>query len=193
MKKLLFSLMAIILTIINTNAQTQPYNSIKTGDIVYRFNEDNSVSKYIGNAFAYDIIYKGYEAQYSEDSNTFTGTNPKTGEFYTVYNIREKGEFITFDIKTSEGSLVKDITMRFNLKEIKDSSGDNITSRGGGWGIGLYIVDKILDTVSDLMIGTTLQQCTEAMAGLNCGDKTAYMVYTEGNWFSKASCEVGCR
>lgn len=178
MKKFLFGLMAILLISISTNAQEQPKNSIKKGESIYKFNEDNSVSKFIKGVFVYDIIYDGYKPKISEENNIFITTNPETGEYFKVYNIRVDGDLAIFDIETNDEIIIEDVIYKQE-----------------NWGpiVGVLISKKIVDLISDLISGTDLQQCTKAMESLNCSPKTPYMIFSEGNWFSNPSCEVGCR
>ena len=156
----------------------KPYTLVD-GYNMYVKNNKGGYSKYSKNIFQYDILLgegtKDWTILENDTSANFRILNMGTGEYADIINIQNHESFYVFDVQTSNGKVVRGL--EYFIGENKNVWVE-FTVAVIGWAI-------------DILTDSSLEECKEAMASLDCsGGTNPYMEYDSG-WFS-TTCRVGC-
>ncbi|MEP0265027.1 hypothetical protein [Dokdonia sp.] len=166
-------------------------NTLRYGDITYQSNTDGTVTKTQPGQKTYTIINESskkasLEIRREKGSNAieeYVITNPTTKEFVKLINVKEQNGYYTFDMVNNLGITAENITFDGDLQQLEQRAFPC------PWCIVLVIVDAAVELLTD----SPLEECTAAMNALNCGDNSnPFMNFSEGGWFSGATCSVGC-
>src|SRR5690554_914716 len=184
----------------NTTSSYELEKAYITLDNKMYIHENGFYEKYVEGEYEYDFVISDIDYELlQENRNSYTIINNfDTSEVIEITNLvgNSNGTF-SFDIQ-ADGIYISDVNFsyeaNFSSKYVTNSLLGLPVPGSPVWKfveiIAPVVIEKILEDKPD----PNLAACREAMNSLNCGNNTnPYMEYIGGNWFTKSSCNVGCR
>jgi hypothetical protein len=174
--------------VISTTIDDQASNSsLQYGNVVYRNNNDGSVTKTEPGKITYDIISENAKntsvevrrEKGSDEIKEYVITNQSTKEFVKIFNIREHKGYQTFDMVNNLGITIENVVSKGAIDQLEQRCPPCV----------VIIVIIAVDALTD----SPLEECANSMPSSCPSGQSPYMEFEEGGWFSGDSCSVGCQ